>query len=158
MDETTQNKLVEIELGRDVERRLDRINAIEKAADLLRSRFEGLLETLTREAINDEDLDRLEKKWEKALSDSIAGLRIDFKSANDQQSRDLSSDFRGALSSYRESAKDEQLQSQQAIIAAIQQRRSRWLWWVLGIVGSLIVAVCSTLFGVWIALLMQRSA
>lgn len=156
MDETTQNKLVEIELGRDVERRLDRINAIEKAADLLRSRFEGLLETLSREAITDEDIEKLEKKMEKALVDAVTNLRLDFKAANDQQSKDIVGEFRGALSTYRNEAKDEQLQSQQAVIAAIQQRRSRWFWWALGIVASLIVMVLGTVFGIWIAGLMDH--
>jgi hypothetical protein len=150
VDEPSQNKLVEIELGRDVERRLDRINAIEKAADLLRSRFEGLLETLTREAVTDEDLERLELKWEKALRDAIAGLRIDFKTANEQQSKDIGVEFRGALQSYRDSVKDQQLESQTAIIAAIRQRRVQWGWWALGILAGLITSVGSTLFIVWL--------
>lgn len=145
MDETTQNRLIEIESNRDAERKLERIHALERAADLLRSRFEGLLDQLAREAFTDDDVEKLEAKWEKALRDAIAGLRIDFKSANDQQSKDISGEFRGALNSFRDTAKDEQLQSQQAIIAAIHQRRGRWLGWALGIVGTIIASVGSTL-------------
>lgn len=145
MDDNALGDLVDIEKRRDEERKNDRINTIEKAADLLRSRFEGLLETLTREAITDEDLEKLEKKWEKALIDAVTNLRVDFKGANDQQSKDIGVEFRGVMSSYRDSVKDEQLQSQQAIIAAIQQRRGRWLWWALGILATVIGSVLSTL-------------
>lgn len=138
MDETTQGRLIEIESNRDAERKLERIHAIERAADLLRSRFDGLLEQLAREAFTDEDVEKLEAKWEKALRDAIAGLRIDFKTANDQQSKDIGNDFRSVI-------KDEQLQSQQAVIAAIHQRRGRWLGWALGIAGTVIASVATTL-------------
>lgn len=143
MDEATQSKLVEIELGRDVERRLDRINAIEKAADLLRSRFEGLLEQLAREAITDEDIEKLEKKWEAALTDAITNLRVDFKAANDLQSKDIVHEFRGALNQYRNESKDEQLNAQNALLDAIRESRTRWKWWVLGIVATILTTIIS---------------
>ena len=143
MDETNQNKLVEIELGRDVERRLDRINAIEKAADLLRSRFDGLLEQLSRESITDEDIEKLEKKWEKALNEAISSIRVDFKAANDLQSKDIVGEFRGALNQYRDESKDKQLHSQRAVLEAIHQSRARWKWWVMGIVAAVLTTVIS---------------
>jgi hypothetical protein len=143
VDEINQNKLVEIELGRDVERRLDRINAIEKAADLLRSRFDGLLEQLSREAITDEDIEKLEKKWEKALNEAISNIRLDFKAANDLQSKDIVGEFRGALHQYRNESKDEQLHAQKAVLEAINQSRSRWKWWVLGIVAAVLTTIIS---------------
>lgn len=143
MDDKALVDLVDIEKRRDEERKNDRVNAIERAADLLRSRFDGLLEQLARESITDEDLEKLERKWEKALTDAISNLRLDFKAANDLQSKDIGSDFRGALNQYRDDAKDERLREQHAVLEAINQSRSRWKWWVMGIVAAVVTTVIS---------------
>jgi dsDNA-specific endonuclease/ATPase MutS2 len=150
VDDNALNNLVDIERRRDEERKNDRVNAIERSADLLRSRFEGLLEQLARESITEEDLEKLEKKWERALIEAVTNLRVDFKSANEQQSKDIAGEFRGALSAYRDTVKDEQLQSHQAVIAAIHQRRGGQVRWVAGIVATIIGSVASTLLIVWL--------
>lgn len=100
---------------------------------------------------DDETLEKLEAKIMASVSQLVTN-------ANAHQSRDILGEVRNLFDAYRTAQKDEQLASQRALLEAIQQRRSRWLWWVLGIVGGLIVSVGSVLFGIWIAGLLDHQA
>lgn len=95
-------------------------------------------------AINPGHLEKLEAKIMAAVGDQMT-------QANANQSRDILGEVRNLFDAYRSAQKDELLASQTALLSAIQQRKSRWLWWVLGIVAGIIVAVVSTAFGVWLA-------
>lgn len=106
---------------------------------------------LERDAIDGDDLDKLEAKIMAAVGDQMT-------QANAQQSRDILGEVKNLFDAYRAAQKDEQLASQAALLGAIKDRRSRLWWWVLGIVGGLIVSVGSVLFGVWIAGLMEHQA
>jgi len=95
-------------------------------------------------APNSSTLEKLESKIMTAVGDQMT-------QANAQQSRDILGRMDNLFRDYKAAQKDAQLESQNALLGAIQQRKSRWLWWALGIVAGIIVAVVSTAFGVWLA-------
>lgn len=102
-------------------------------------------------AFSPEDREKLEAKI-------MASVVEQMNSANAQQSRDILNEMHNLFNAYKTAQTNAQLESQTALLGAIQQRKSRWLWWALGIVAGIIVAVISTAFGVWLAgVLEQRS-
>ncbi len=152
-DEILFRDRVEIERRRDEERKLDRINAIEKAHAILQTLFDAALRRL---GCTEEEIKRLGPQWAKELSEAMATVDSSMKSANDQQSKDLLGEMRSMITAMREAAKDEQIENNAALLAAIRERRSRWVWWALGIVGSLIVMAAGTVFGIYMAGLMEH--
>lgn len=147
-EETLLRDRIEIERLRDSFERLDRINAVEKDNIVLATRFNDHLrrfEDALARAVSPEDLRRLKDDMETFVNTSLGQL-------NAQQSRDILTEVRGMLSDQNSKAKDEQLEALRTVLAERRHTGSRWLWWLLGIVGGLFVAIGSTLFGVWVAL------
>ena len=147
-EETLLRDRIEIERLRDSFERLDRINSAEKETLALKTRFDDHLrrfeEVLNRAPTHD-NLRRLKEEMEAFVNTSLGQL-------NAQQSKDILNEVRGMLDNLNSQSKDEQLQALRTVLAERRNTGSRWLWWALGIVGGLFVAIGSTLFGVWIAL------
>ncbi len=92
MTEVIQREIAEIERQRDAFARLDRIGNAERDIAVLRTRFEAAFDTFLKElerAVSAEDLKQLKREWETALRDAISGVSDLVKSANDQQSREM---------------------------------------------------------------------
>lgn len=88
-------KQLEIERRRDDFARLDRINAVEREYAVLRSKFDDTVkwfEEALERAVSGDDLKELKREMEDELKQTTSAIYEHFKSANDQQSRDLLSE------------------------------------------------------------------
>lgn len=128
------------------------LHALDKSLAVLRTEYDQHVKA----SFTTEHRDCLWDEMENHVNKAMGHICDHLTGANVQQSKDLLAEVRGMLSDLRSQDKDEQLKHQQAVINAITERRSKVVWWVLGIVGGLIVAVASTLFGVWIAMQMNN--
>lgn len=129
---------VEIERKRDEFARLDRINGNEKATAILTTRFDAALEWFEEElkrAVSENDLKELKREMEAYVNQSMAALFDNIKSMNNQQELNIMT---------------QQAAAKDVMLAAIQQRRSKAVWWILGLIGAVITSVASTLAVVWI--------
>lgn len=126
---------VEIERRRDEERKLDRINAIERAVVVLQTRFDMALESLLQklgDAVSDEDLKELKREWETALRDTITHIREHFNTANEQQSAAIIGHVQTLLANERQAAAEDQKLLRRQIFLSL-------FTWGLGIIGGLVV-------------------
>lgn len=126
---------VEIERRRDEERKLDRINAIERAVVVLQTRFDMALESLLQklgDAVSDEDLKELKREWETALRDTITNIREHFNTANEQQSAAIIGHVQTMLANERLASAEDQKSLRRQIFFSL-------FTWGLGIIAALIV-------------------
>lgn len=99
-------------------------------------------------------LDRLETRMMTAVDAKIAHVCDHLTAANREQSNGLTTEWNKLRTADREAQQAELLKNTQAILSAIHERRSRTVWWALGIVAAIVGSVLSTL--IVIALLGQR--
>ena len=141
MTEALLRDQVELKRQQGREADLNRFGSIEKEVAVQGVHFKALVErfeeALTR-AVSNEHLKELKREME-------AEMQASFTAANEQQSRDILSKVETLFTTIRTEQKDEQLTATKALLGAISERRSKTLWWVLGIVGALVVSVASTL-------------
>lgn len=85
-------KQLEIERRRDDFARLDRINAVEREYAVLRSKFDDTVkwfEEALERAVSGDDLKELKREMEDELKQTTSAIYEHFKSANDQQVREI---------------------------------------------------------------------
>lgn len=150
MTEILIREQIEIERKRDEHARLDRINGVEKAIAILETRFDGFIEHIRANAVTDEDLEKLQAVLEEYVRNMNLEMREHFTGANKQQSTDMLGEVKSMFATFRAEQQTEQLETTQALLKAITERRSKVIWWVLGIIGAIIVSVASTLIVVWL--------
>ena len=151
MSEFLIREQIDIEKKRDDFARLDRINGVERSHAVLETRFNAALkwfEEALERAVSGDDLKDLKREMEDQLKQTTNAIYEHFKTANDQQAQGILGQVRDMFGTYRDERKTEQLNSTQALLAAISERRSKVVWWVLGIVGAVVVSVASTLIAV----------
>lgn len=146
MTEALLRDQVELKRQQSRESDLNRFGSIEKEVAVLgvhqkalTERFEEALER----AVSGEDLKELKREME-------AEVKKTFTAANEQQSLNLLNKVESMFSTYRTEQQTEQLKNTQALLQAFSERRSKVIWWVLGIVGSIVISVASTLIVVWL--------
>lgn len=103
------------------------------------------LETKFDHAPKQSHLDRMETNIMAAVDVKIAHICDHLTAANLSQSKDLTTEWRNQRTADREAAASERQAELQAILGAIEQRRSRAFWWVMGIVAAVIGSVGTTL-------------
>lgn len=141
MTEALLRDQVELKRQQSREADLNRFGSIEKEVAVLGVHFKALIERFEEaleRAVSGEDLKELKREMEAEVQGS-------FTAANEQQSRDILGKVETMFASIRNEQKDEQLAATKALLGAISERRSKTVWWVLGIVGSIIISVASTL-------------
>lgn len=137
MTEILLSERIALERQRDSDARLDRINSVEKAIAVLNVRFDAALER----AVHGEDLSNLKREMEAHVKEAIAQVCEHLSRENTRQSGDILARVETMLASVATQAKDEQLAQKEALLRAISERRSHWMWWVLGIVGGLVTTI-----------------
>lgn len=113
----------------------DKISALQEAVSVLKSRFEGALESIREklgDAVSDEDIKELKREWETALREAINGIREHFATANENQSNAILAQVELMLSRDREMAANEAKKTRQQVLFLI-------LGAVLSIFGALFV-------------------
>ena len=133
------------ELGRisgQVDRNRDAVSDLRLEVRTLQVQFEYVP--------TDKKLDEREARLMSAVDVKIAHVGELFTSANREQSKDLKTELQNMRAAERDARMAEQLTSQQAILNAINERRSKTAWWVLGIAAGVIVSAAGTLFAVWV--------
>lgn len=148
MSEILLKEQIELDRKRDDFARLDRINGVERDHAVLRTRFDLALkwfeEALDR-AVSGDDLKELKREMEDQLKLTTGAIYEHFKTANDQQAQGILGQVKDMFGTYRDEQKTEQLHATNALLKAITERRSKAIWWVLGIIGSIVISVASTL-------------
>jgi hypothetical protein len=113
----------------------DKIAALQEAVSVLKSRFEGALDSIRErlgDAVGDEDIKELKREWETALREAINGIREHFATANENQSHALLAQVELMLARDREAAANEAKKTRQQFLFLI-------LGAVLSILGALFV-------------------
>lgn len=117
-----------------------RISGVERELAVLQTKFESLIEW----AVDSDRLKELEDKIMSAVSELVKG-------ANSQQSQVILGEVRNIFDTYRTTQREERIAELKAVLNERTDNGSRWKWWVLGILGGLIVSAGSVLFGMWMA-------
>lgn len=148
MSEILLKEQIELDRKRDDFARLDRINGVERDHAVLRTRFDLALkwfEEALERAVSGDDLKKLKREMEDELKQTTSAIYEHFKTANDQQAQSILGQVKDLFGAYRNEQTQEQLKSTNAVLKAITERRSKAIWWVLGIIGSIVISVASTL-------------
>lgn len=108
-----------------------------------------ILERLAH-AIGDKDLKQLESDIMAAVDVKIGHICEHLTGANREQSKDLMAEWRRQREADSQLRSEEMLADREAIIGAIKDRRSKVGWWIMGIIGGLLVTVLGTVAGIMI--------
>lgn len=141
---------IELERKRDDFARLDRINGVEKAVAVLQTRFEALLERL-RGAVSDDDLKELKREVEADMRIAMDSLRAYVDTSNQTQADRILSRVDEMRNADKAEQREERIADMRAVLEQARGTRSRWLWWIMGIVASLVVALGATAIGLLLA-------
>ena len=126
----------------------EKLSLIREALATLKTRFESQIKRYDEaqaRAVSGDDLKDLKREMEDQLKQTTNAIYEHFKTANDQQAQSILGQVGTMFGTYRDEQKTEQLNSTQALLSAISERRSKVGWWVLGIIGSIVISVASTL-------------
>lgn len=130
MEDILLRDRVEIERRRDEERKLDRINAIERAMAVLQTVFDAHRE----HAITVGDLEKLKKEVETEMQKTIGHVCDHFDSRTDQQSKDILSEVRGMFLAQKDAQAEDQKAFRRQIFFIVFSS-------AIGVVGTVIGAL-----------------
>lgn len=150
MTELLIREQIEIERKRDDHERLDRINGVEKAVAVLQTRFEALLDRL-RGAVSDDDLKELKREVEADMRIAMDSLRAYVDSSNQTQADRILSRVDEMRNADKAEQREERIADIRAVLEQARGTRSRWLWWIMGIVASLVATMGATTIGILLA-------
>lgn len=150
MTELLIREQIEIERKRDDHERLDRINGVEKAVAVLQTRFEALLDRL-RGAVSDDDLKQLKREVEADMRIAMDSLRAYVDSSNQTQADRILSRVDEMRNADKAEQREERIADMRAVLEQARGTRSRWLWWIMGIVASLVATMGATMIGILLA-------
>ncbi len=126
----------------------EKLTRVRESLAELRTRFDAQINRFDEaqsRAVSGTDLKDLKREMEDQLKQTTNAIYEHFKSANDQQAQSILGQVKDLFGNFRNEQTQEQLQSTNAVLNAITERRSKVGWWILGIVGSVVVSVASTL-------------
>lgn len=123
----------------------ERVSNIQEALSVLKTRFEAFLDAWRNGLVTDDDLKEFQREMEAEMNSAVTQFREHVSTANESQAKDILTKVETMFSDYRTQALNEQIAANNRVIAAITERRSRTLWWALGILATIIGSVCATL-------------
>jgi hypothetical protein len=141
------------ELGR-IAAQIDRQNATVSQVRLDIAVLLVRFDHLDRDQLTDEDLEKLEQKIMATVDARLIHISEEMRGANREQSKDLMAEWRAQREADSQRRGAEQLADREAIIRAIEDRRSKIGWWVMGIIGGLLVTALGTVAGIMITKMM----